>query len=74
MLGLKQFIAGLDGEDPANSPDGVARATIFGLEVAAVMLPSEVLAEDRVSRMNELWDLRGEREALVIAVSGRREW
>ena len=45
---------------------------MFGLEVAAVMLPSEVLMEDRVSRMNELWDLLGEHEALVIAVSAAR--
>ena len=41
---------------------------MFGMDVAAVMLPSELLTEDRVSRMNALWDLLGEREALVIAV------
>ncbi|MGE5138677.1 MAG: hypothetical protein ACM3JD_04380 [Rudaea sp.] len=42
------------------------RATILGLDVAAVMLAS-------VSRMNALWDLLGEHEALVIAVSARSE-
>ena len=68
MLSLKLFIVGLDGEDATDRADGVVRAEIFGLTVAAVMLPSDVLTEERVSRMNELWDLLGEREALVIAI------
>ncbi len=71
MLSLKQFIAGLDGDAAADGFDEVARATIFGLDVAAVMLPSDMLTEDRVSRMNAFWDLLGEREALVIAITAR---
>ncbi len=73
MLSLKQFIAGFDGEDTTDRADGVMCAEVFGLDVAAVMLPSDVLNEDRVSRMNALWDLLGEREALVVAVSARSE-
>ncbi len=69
MLSLKQFIAGLDGDAAADSADGVVSMEVFGLDVAAVMLPSDVLTEDRVSRMNALWDLLGEHEALVIAVT-----
>ena len=46
----------------ADSTDVVVRTTIFGLDLAAVTLPSEVLTEDRVSRMNALSDLLGERE------------
>ena len=67
MLSLKQFLNGLDGDAATDGDDEVVRAEVFGLDVAAVMLPSELLAEDRVSRMNALWDLLGEREALVIA-------
>ena len=73
MLSLKQFIAGLDGDAATDCADDVVRAKVFGLDVAAVMLPSDMLTEDRVSRMNALWDMLGEREALVIAVSrGKR--
>jgi hypothetical protein len=74
MLSFKQFIANMDGDVDdlkADDADDVVRTTIFGLDVAAVMLPSDMLTEDRVSRMNALWDLLGEREALVIAVSAR---
>jgi len=49
--------------------DDILRANVFGLDVAAVLLPNEMLTEDRVRRMNALWDLLGEREALVIAVT-----
>ena len=77
MLGLRDFIDSFDRQRSPETTDGdVARATIFGLDVAAVLLPCEVLAEERVERMNQLWDLLGEREALVIAASrankGRR--
>ena len=72
MLSLKQFIAGIDDDAGTHSGE-VARATIFGLEVAAVMLPNELLTEDRVRRMNEFWDRLGERKALVIAVMPRSE-
>ena len=71
MLSLKQFIAGLDGDAATDGSDDVVRAKVFGLDVAAVMLPSDMLTEDRVSRMNEFWDLLGEREALVIAITAR---
>ena len=43
MRSLKQFIAGTD-----ERAGEVTRATILGLEVAAVVLPSEMLAENRV--------------------------
>ncbi len=69
MLRLKRFIASLDGDAAPDGDDEVVRSEVFGLDVAAVMLPSELLTEDRVSRMNEFWDLLGEREALVIAVT-----
>jgi len=72
MRSLKQFIAGID-DLKADDADDVLRANVFGLDVAAVLLPNEMLKEDRVSRMNDLWDLLGEREALVIAVSARSE-
>jgi hypothetical protein len=68
-LSLKQFIASLDDEAATVGADGVRRAKSLGLDVAAVMLPGEVLTEDRVSRMNALWDLLDEREALVKAGS-----
>ncbi|MGE5159364.1 MAG: hypothetical protein ACM3OF_14600 [Gemmatimonas sp.] len=66
MLSFKQFIADLE-RDAATVGGDVVRTTIFGLDVAAVVLPNEPL-----SRMNALWDLLGEREALVIAVRGER--
>ncbi|MGE5261277.1 MAG: hypothetical protein ACM3MH_10435 [Actinomycetota bacterium] len=69
MLSLKQFIADFDGDAASETADGVVRMEVFGLDVAAVMLPSEVLAEDRVGRMNALWDLLDVREALVIAIT-----
>ncbi len=71
MLSLKQFIAGLEGDVATDGSDDVVRAKVFGLDVAAVMLPSDMLTEDRVSRMKEFWDLLGEREALVIAITAR---
>jgi hypothetical protein len=63
VLSLKQFIADTD-----EHPGELTRATILGMAVAAVVLPSEMLAENRVERMNALWDAIGERDALVIAV------
>jgi hypothetical protein len=83
MLSLTEFIAALAhdraGLGSASYPcsaaqDGeVVRAEVLGLDVAAVMLPSEILREERVDRMNQFWDVLGEREALVIAVSrGKR--
>ena len=72
MLSLKQFIADFDGDTATLNGDGVLRAKIFGLDVAAVVRPSELLTEDCVSRMNALWDLLGEREALVVAVAQGR--
>jgi len=73
VISVKQFIAGLDADASTDNPDGNFRTTMFGLSAAAVMLPNEMLTEDRVSRMNALWDLLGEREALVIAVTPRSE-
>ena len=68
MLSLKDFIDGLDQERSSETSDGdVVRTKIFGLDVAAVLLPSDVLSEERVERMNQFWDLLVEREALVIA-------
>jgi hypothetical protein len=64
VISLRQFIAGTD--EPTD--DDVTRAMILGLEVAVVVLPSEMLAEERVERMNALWDALGGREAVVIAV------
>ena len=52
MISLKQFIADTD-----EHPGALARATMLGLEFAAVVLPSGMLAEDRVDRMNALWDV-----------------
>jgi hypothetical protein len=68
VLTLRQFIAAT--AEPTNDygADELARATILGLDVMAVILPSGMLAEDRVERMNALWNLLGEREALVVAV------
>ena len=43
-------------------------ARVLGLDVAAVLLPSEVLLEDRVSRMNEFWDLIQHRNVIVVAL------
>jgi hypothetical protein len=44
-------------------------ARVLGFDFAAVLLPSEVLLEDRVSRMNNFWDIIAHRDALVIAFS-----
>ena len=84
MLSLREFIAALANDQAelgsassarsATLLDGdVLRAKLLGLDVAAVMLPSEILSEERVERMNQLWDLLGEREALVIAMSRASE-
>ena len=66
MISLNHFIANTD--EPTDDYDGLTRATILGSEIMAVMLHSEMLAEDRVDRTNALWDVLGEREALVVAV------
>ena len=47
-------------------------ARVLGFGVAAVLLPSEVLLEDRVSRMNEFWDIIAHRDVLVVALSPTR--
>ncbi len=75
MLTLRELFRRLDGE-PARPPDlasgDVVTASLLGLDLAAVLLPSEVLSEDRVSRMNELWDLIADRTVLVVAISPTR--
>jgi hypothetical protein len=59
--------------DPA--PDGAGQVltlSAFGLDLAAVLLPSNVLLEDRLARMNGLWSaiaVADDREVLVLAVS-----
>jgi hypothetical protein len=72
VLTLREFIRQLDGK-PTRPPDltsgDAVTASLFGLDVAAVLLPSEVLLEDRVSRMNEFWDLIQHRDVLVVASS-----
>jgi hypothetical protein len=45
---------------------------VFGLDLVALVLPSDLLAEERVSRMNVFWELLGDREALVLAVGPPR--
>jgi hypothetical protein len=69
---LREFSRQLDGQ-PERPPDltsgDVVTARVLGLDVAAVLLPSEVLLEDRVSRMNEFWDLIADRDVLVVAIS-----
>ena len=83
MLTLRKFIACADqsrrssdagpSSDPASfASDGILRTSILGLSVAAIFLPSDMLTEDRVVQMNKLWDLLGEREALVVAVTAPR--
>ena len=76
MLPLREFIRQLDGQPtrPLDLTSGdVVTASLFGLDVAAVLLPSEVLLEDRVSRMNAFWDLIEHRDVLVVAVSDSAE-
>ena len=51
----------------------VMRVSVCGVDVAAVLLPSDLLAEDRVARMNDFWDMLDQREVLVLAVSTRGE-
>lgn len=49
MLSLKDFIDGLDRERPSEASDGdIVRMNMFGLDVAAVLLPSDMLSEERV--------------------------
>ncbi len=71
MLSLKNFVTRLDNNAATDSAGIVVRATLFGLDLTAVLLPPDMLLEERVSRMNQLWDLLGEREALVVAVTPR---
>ena len=75
MRTLREFIRQLDGQ-PERAPDltsgDVVTARVLGFDVAAVLLPSEVLLEDRVSRMNEFWDLIADRDVLVVALSPTR--
>ena len=69
MLTLREFIRRLDGK-PERAPDleggDVVTARVLGFDIVAVLLPSEVLSEDRVSRMNGFWDLIAHRDALVM--------
>ncbi len=72
MLRLREFLRRLDGS-PEGPPDlsagDVVTASALGFDLATVLLPSEVLLEDRVSRMNEFWDVIADRDVLVVAVS-----
>ena len=76
LLTLSEFIRQLDGQ-PERPPDlrsgDVVTARALDLDVAAVLLTSEVLLEDRVSRMNEFWDLIQHRDVLVVALSDGAE-
>lgn len=75
MLSLRDFIIELHAHAPDSSDRASAQAgdvittTLFGLDVVAVALPSDLLTEDRVLRINQLGDPLGDREALVVAVS-----
>lgn len=86
MRNLRDFIAAMDdararpvsthrAEEyaPPDAPDEVVTLEILGLDFRAVLLPSELLTEDRVLRMNRFWNLLGEQEALVVAVCAARE-
>ncbi len=66
MLKLRDFLASL-GEARSSSGIGGSVVTVseLGADFAVVLLPSD---SRRVPRMNELWDLLGEREALVVAI------
>jgi hypothetical protein len=72
---LREFIRQLDGA-PAETPDlasgDVVTGDFLGFDFAAVLLPSEVLTEDRVSRMSEFWNLIADRDVVVIALSEAR--
>ena len=72
MLTLREFIKQLDGQ-PERAPDltsgDVVTARVLDLDVAAVLLPSEVLSEDRLSRMNAFWDLIQHHDVLFVALS-----
>jgi hypothetical protein len=54
VISLNHFIANTDEPTDDYDVDGLTRATILGSEIIAVMLHSEMLAEDRVERMNAL--------------------
>jgi hypothetical protein len=72
VLTLREFMRQLDGA-PERAPDftsgDVVTARVLGFDVAAVLLPSEVLLEDRLSRMNNFWDIIAHRDVLVVALS-----
>jgi len=78
VLSLRDFIAELrqrllgSFDISSVAPDGILRTRLFALDVTAVFLPSDMLVEDRVSQINRFWDLRGEREVLVVAGSAPR--
>jgi hypothetical protein len=74
VLTLREFFRQLDGQ-PARPPDltsgDVVTARVLGLDVAAVLLPSEVLLKDRAARMNAFWDALVEfqyRNVIVVAL------
>jgi len=75
MKNFREFV----DPDSARPIDAVARdgdvvrMRVFGLDVAALLIPSEVLSEDRVSRIVRVLNLLDGREALVIAVAERDE-
>ncbi len=89
MKSLREFIIELQelrggGRDdaggaskiPVVTPDEdgpLFKMSAFGLDFTAVTLPSEVLTEGRVSRMNAFWDAMSDRETLVVAVSAAEE-
>ena len=70
---MKRFREFVDPEsgapiDSVTMDDEVTRMELFDLEVAIVQLPSDVLSEERVAKMNAFWDLLSDRQALVIAM------
>ena len=40
---------------------------------SSLRLPSAILTEDRVSRINDFWDLTENRDAMVVTIGAARE-
>jgi hypothetical protein len=71
LITLIEFLQKLDGapaERPSLARGDVLSDEVLGIEVAAVLLRSELLYEDRLSRMNKFWDLIVHRDVLLVAL------
>lgn len=71
MLKLRDLVAELGDSSSSGISWSVVTVSELGADFAVVLLPSD---SRRVPRMNEFWDLLGEREVLVVAICpwGRR--